>query len=175
MWHSNINGIFVQHGQMKIGIILRCCKMKTLFGCMMTGVLLWLCCMIVKEYILGCWMDVCVWLKCIPCDIWWPLKMAQMVWKMDFDGLMDWEKLKFFSTDHEFHLMVVWQSHYNYLGGVCLWINHVWNFWKHKKCIFNFFVSQLISTLFPFLGGYDWGNLWDLRACAPFPTFCAVL
>ncbi len=38
MWHSNTNGIFVEHGRMKIGIILRCHKMKTLFGRMMTGV-----------------------------------------------------------------------------------------------------------------------------------------
>ncbi len=45
---------------MKIGIILRCRKMKTLFRCMMTGVFLWLCCMIVEEYKLGCWMVECV-------------------------------------------------------------------------------------------------------------------
>ncbi len=53
MWHSDMNGIFMEHGQMKIGIILRCRKMKTLFG-HMTGVFLWLCCMIVEEYMLGC-------------------------------------------------------------------------------------------------------------------------
>ncbi len=40
MWHSDTNGISVEHGQMKIGIILRYHKMKTLFGCMMTGVFL---------------------------------------------------------------------------------------------------------------------------------------
>ncbi len=62
MWHSDMNGIFVEHGQIKIGIILRCCKMKTLSGCMMTGVLLWWCWMIVEEYMLGCWMDECIWL-----------------------------------------------------------------------------------------------------------------
>ncbi len=60
MWHSDMNGIFMEHGQMKIGIILKCHKMKTLFGCMMTSVLLWLCWMIVEEYKLGCWMDECV-------------------------------------------------------------------------------------------------------------------
>ncbi len=102
MWHSNMNGIFVEDGQMKIGIILRCYKMKTLFGCMMIGVFLWLCCMIVEEYILGCWMDECIWLKCIPCSVWWPLKMAQMGWKMAFDRLMGCEKLEFFLTDCEF-------------------------------------------------------------------------
>ncbi len=32
--------------------------MKTLFGCMMTVVFLWLCCMIVEEYMLGCgWLS----------------------------------------------------------------------------------------------------------------------
>ncbi len=45
---------------MKIGIILRCCKMKILFGCMMTGMFLWLCCMTVEEYKLGCWMVECI-------------------------------------------------------------------------------------------------------------------
>ena len=60
MWHSNTNGIFVEHGWMKIGIILRCRKMKTLFGHMMTGVFLWLCCMIVEVYKLGYWMVECV-------------------------------------------------------------------------------------------------------------------
>ncbi len=40
MWHSNMIGIFIEHGQMKIGIILRCYKVKTLSGCMITGVLL---------------------------------------------------------------------------------------------------------------------------------------
>ncbi len=39
---------------MKIGIILRCCNVKTLSGHMITGVLLWSCCMIVDEYML-CW------------------------------------------------------------------------------------------------------------------------
>ncbi len=57
MWHSDTNGICVEHGQVKIRIILRCHKMKTLSGCMMTGVLLWLCWMIVEEYMFGCWMD----------------------------------------------------------------------------------------------------------------------
>ena len=60
MWYNNMNGIFMEHGQMKIGIILRCHKMKTMFGCMMTSVFLWSCCMIVEEYMLGCWMDECV-------------------------------------------------------------------------------------------------------------------
>ncbi len=60
MWHSDMNGIFMEHGWMKIGIILRCHKMKTLFGRMMTGVFLWLCCMIVEEYKFGCWMVECV-------------------------------------------------------------------------------------------------------------------
>ncbi len=54
---------------MKIRIILRCHKMKTLFGRMMTGVFLWLCCMIVEEYKLGCWMVECVSLKCVPCSV----------------------------------------------------------------------------------------------------------
>ncbi len=34
--------------------------MKTLFGCMMTGVFLWFCWMIIEEYKLGCWMVECV-------------------------------------------------------------------------------------------------------------------
>ncbi len=123
----------------KIGIILRCHEMKTLFRCMMTGMFLWLCCMKVEEYILGCWMDECVWLKCVPCSVWWPLKMAQMGWKVDFDGLMGCEKFELLSMDYEFLSMVVWQSLYDYFGGICLQINHVWNFWKCKKCIFNFF------------------------------------
>ncbi len=38
---------------MKIGIILRCHKMKTLFRCMMTGVFLWFCCMIVGRVHVG--------------------------------------------------------------------------------------------------------------------------
>ena len=59
MWHSDMIGIFVEHGQIKIGIILRC-KMKTLSGCMMTGVLLWLCWKMVEEYMLGYWMDECI-------------------------------------------------------------------------------------------------------------------
>ncbi len=45
---------------MKIGIILRCHKIKTLFGCIMTGMFLWLCCMIVEEEKLVCWMVDCV-------------------------------------------------------------------------------------------------------------------
>ncbi len=45
---------------MKIGIILRCCKMKTLFGHMVIGMFLWLCCMLVEEYKLGCWMVECI-------------------------------------------------------------------------------------------------------------------
>ncbi len=60
MWHGNTIGILIQRGEMKIGMILRCHKMKTLLGCMMTGVLLWLCWMTVEEYMLGCWMDECV-------------------------------------------------------------------------------------------------------------------
>ncbi len=60
MWHSDMNGIFVEHSQMKMEIILRCHKMKTLFGCMMTSVLLWLYWMIVEQYMLGCWMDGCI-------------------------------------------------------------------------------------------------------------------
>ena len=44
---------------------------------------------------------------------------------MDFDGLMGCEKLEFFLMDHEFLLMVVWQSIYDFFGGVHLWINHV--------------------------------------------------
>ena len=40
--------------------------MKTLSGHMMKGVLLWLCWMIVEKYMLGCWMDECVRLVCIP-------------------------------------------------------------------------------------------------------------
>ncbi len=79
---------------MKIGIILRFHKMKTLSGCMMTSVLLWLYWMIVEEYMLGCWMDECVWLECILCGVWWPLKMGQMGWKMDFDGRMGFAKLE---------------------------------------------------------------------------------
>ncbi len=44
---------------MKIGIILRCCKMKTLFGCMMIGVFLWLCCMIEQSTSWGVgWLNV---------------------------------------------------------------------------------------------------------------------
>ena len=43
---------------MKIGIILRCHKIKTLLGCMMTGVLLWFCWMIVEEYWGVEWMSV---------------------------------------------------------------------------------------------------------------------
>ncbi len=54
MWHSDTNGIFMEHGQMKIDIIFRCHNVKTLSGHMMTSVLLWLCCMIVEEYMLGC-------------------------------------------------------------------------------------------------------------------------
>ncbi len=96
MWHSNINGTFMEPGQMKIGMILRCHKMKTLFGCMMTGVLRWLCWMIIEEYMLGCWMDECIWLKSIPCSMWWCLKMVQMGCKMDFDGLMGCKKLEIF-------------------------------------------------------------------------------
>ncbi len=53
-------GFFVEYGHMKIGIILRCHKMKTLFGCMMTSVLLWLCWMIVEKYMLGYWLDECI-------------------------------------------------------------------------------------------------------------------
>ncbi len=94
MWHSDMNRIFMEHGQMKIAIILRCHKMKTLFGHTMTGVFLWLCCMIVEDYKLGCWMVECVWLECIPCSVWWPPKMAQMGWKMDFADLMGCEKLE---------------------------------------------------------------------------------
>ncbi len=45
---------------MKIGIISRCHKMKTLSGHMMTGVLLWLCWMIFEECMLGFWMDECI-------------------------------------------------------------------------------------------------------------------
>ena len=33
--------------------------MKTLSECIVTGVLLWLCWMIVEQYILGCLMDKC--------------------------------------------------------------------------------------------------------------------
>ncbi len=47
----------------------RCGIMKTLFGHMMTGVFLWLCCMIVVEYKLGCWMVECIWLECVPCSV----------------------------------------------------------------------------------------------------------
>ena len=60
MWHSNTNRIFVECGQMKIGIILRCHRMKTLFGHMMIGVFLWLFCMIDEECMLGYWMDECI-------------------------------------------------------------------------------------------------------------------
>ncbi len=60
MWHSDTNGICMEHCQMKIEIILRCCKIKILSGCMMTGVFLCLCWVIVEEYMLGCWMDECV-------------------------------------------------------------------------------------------------------------------
>ncbi len=60
---------------------------------------------------------------------------------MDFDGLMGCEKLEIFLMDRKFLSMVVWQSLYNYFGGVCLWIDHVGKFLKCKNCIFNFFVS----------------------------------
>ncbi len=43
--------------------------------------------------------------------------------------------------------MVVWQSIYDYFGGVSLWIDCVQKFSKCKKCIFNWFVCGLISTL----------------------------
>ncbi len=148
MWDRETYGFFVEHGQMKIGIILRCRKIKTLFGCMMTGVFLWLCCMIVKEYKLGCWMVECIWLECVMCCVWWPLKMAQMGWKMDFDGMMGCEKL-------ELYFNGVWTPFY------CRLAEYLWLLWwclfadwsclkkklKCKKCIFNFFVSQPISTL----------------------------
>ncbi len=62
-------GIFMEHGQMKIGIILRCHKMKTLFGRMMTGVFHWLCCMIVKECMLGFWIVKCISPECILCSV----------------------------------------------------------------------------------------------------------
>ncbi len=62
----------------------------------MIGVFLWLCCMIVEEYKLGCWMVECIWLKCVPCSVWWTPKMAQMSWKMDFDGLIGCEMLEIF-------------------------------------------------------------------------------
>ncbi len=59
-----MNGIFMEHGQMKIGIILRCYNVKTLSGHTMTGVLLWLCWMKVEQYMLGVgWMNL---LECIP-------------------------------------------------------------------------------------------------------------
>ncbi len=45
--------------------------------------------------------------------------------EIDFNGLMGCEKLKKKLMDHEFLLMVVRQTHYNCLGGVCLQINHV--------------------------------------------------
>ena len=137
-------GICVQHGQVKIGIILRCHNVKTLSGCMMTGVLLWLCWMIVEEYMLGCWMDECIWLECIPCSVWWPLKIVQMVWKMDFDGVIGWEKLIFFDRLQ----IPVDGSSANSLwlpGGVCLWIDHVWNFWK---CTCSFFGSHHLAGSF---------------------------
>ncbi len=137
MWHSNMNGIFVKHSQMKIWIILRCHKMKTLLAHMMIGVFLWLCCMIDEEYMLGCWMDECVWLKCIPCSVWWPLKMAQMGWKIDFDGLIGvWKVEKNFKRSW-IPFDVIRQTHYNYPGGVCLQIDHVWNFQKYTCSFFN--------------------------------------
>ncbi len=59
---SDTNGIY---SQMKIRIILRCCIVKTLLGCMMIGVLLWLCWLKVKQYRLRYQMGECVSLKCI--------------------------------------------------------------------------------------------------------------
>ncbi len=50
------------------------------------------------------------------------LKWAQKWILMDWWVVKSW---KFFLTDHEILLVVVWQSHYNYLGGICLQIDHV--------------------------------------------------
>ncbi len=112
----------------------------------MTGVFLWLCCMIVEEYMLGCWMDECVWLECIPCGVWWPLKMAQMGWKMDFDGLMGWEKLEIvfdalqnpFGCSHTKSLQLTWW---------CLFVDQsCFIFSESQKYSFGFCVSWQIST-----------------------------
>ncbi len=88
MWHSDTNGICVQHGQMNIGIILRYHNVKTLSGHMMTGVLLWFSWIIVEEHMLGYQINKCIWLECIPWSAWWPLKVVQMVGKIDFAGVM---------------------------------------------------------------------------------------
>ncbi len=68
----------------------------------------------------------------------------------------------FFLMDCEFLLMGVWQTHYDYFGGICLQIDHVWNFWKFKKCIFDFLFLDKCQLWLLILGGYEWGNLWDM-------------
>ncbi len=52
---------------------------------------------------------------------------------------MNWwvvKSWKFFLTDCKFLLMVVWQTHYDYLRGVCLRIDCVQNFRKHACSFF---------------------------------------
>ncbi len=92
-------------------------------------------------------MDECIGLECMPCGAWWPLKMAQMVWKKDFDGLMAWEKLTKifnglwipFDCSKANSLQLPWW---------CLFADQLCStFLEMQKCIFNFFVSWLISTL----------------------------
>ncbi len=162
MWHSNMNGIFVEYSWMKIGIILRCHKMKRLFGCVMTGVFLWLCCMIVEEYMLECCMVECVWLECIACGAWWPPKMAQMGWKWI---LLDWwvvNSWKFLSTDRKFLVMVVWQSIYDFFGGFVCGSIVFKKFCNTKSAFSTFLFLNWFQLWLQILGGYDWGNFWDV-------------
>ena len=150
MWHNNTIGIFISHSQMKIGMILRCHKIKILSGHMMTGVLLWLCWMIVEEYMLGCWMDECIWLECIPCGAWWPLKMAQMGWKMDFAGLMGCEKLEIFFD----------RSLIPFYGNLAL---HLWLFWwglfVDRSCLKIFETQKVHFQLFCFSTDFNFVSI----------------
>ncbi len=111
---------------------------------MMTGKLLWLYWMTVEEYMLGYWMDESIWLECVPCGAWWPLKMVQMVWKMDFDGLMHWQKLKFFFDGSWIHdpnlLWLCWMIVEEYMLG-CWMDESIWlecipcGVWWHLKMV----------------------------------------
>ena len=138
----------------------------------MAGVLLWLCWMIVEEYMLVCWTDECIWLKYIPCGAWWPLMMNQMVWKMDFDRLMGWEKLKFFFNGSWFPFACCsakslqlpwWYLIVDQLYLIFFRIPKV-HFWHFYFLIKNF------QLWLPILGGY----LWDMVSTCDLPLGLSV-